>query len=145
MNGYEAKLYFGTTPLAGTPDTGTWTELDEVKDVTIGDEIDEVSVTTRANGGRKSTDGGLRDNSLEFDIPADAAEAGYAALHTAYKGRNAIAIAAMDGPIATIGSKGPAGNWKVLGFARNEPLGDQVTVSVTLKPFDYMADYEVVA
>ena len=53
--GMEAKLYFDSTPLAGTPDTGTWTELTNAKDVTLNLETGEADITTRANNGWRAT------------------------------------------------------------------------------------------
>lgn len=145
MQGYEAHFYYDSTPLAGEPSTGTWTELTIVKDVNLGDEHDESDVTTRANNGHKATDVSLRDNPLDVEIAWDPDDAAFSALRTAYEGRLPIAIAVMDGPVATVGSKGVAGNYKITSFPRNEPLGDHVTSSVTLKPYSYMDDYEVAA
>ena len=138
MNGFEAKLYYKAAPLSATPDRTGWTELSILKDVTLNDEFEEVDVSTRAGAGRKATDVGLRDNSVDLEIDWVTTDAGFAALFTAYKTRAAIALAVMGGVIAT--ASGVAGNWKVTKFTRNEPLGGQVTANVTVKANAYMGD-----
>ncbi|RPI60587.1 MAG: hypothetical protein EHM48_07005 [Planctomycetaceae bacterium] len=144
MKGFEAKLYFSATPLAGLPSTATWTELSIVKDITLNDELEETDVTTRSGAGRKATDVGMRDNSIDLEITWTPGNGGFDAMLAAYKGRNLIAIAVMDGDIATAGKTGVASNWKVTKFTRNEPLGGQVTANVTIKANSFMADYTVV-
>ena len=54
-----------------------------------------------------------------------------------------IAFAVMDGDITVVGSTGVAGNWKIHSFPRNEPLGEDLKSSLTIKPFSLMADYTV--
>ena len=145
MQGYEAKLYWDDTPLSDGPGTGTWTELTIVKDVTLGDEREEVDQTTRAFSGRKSTRGGLRDNPVDLEVVYDESDTGFVALRTAYYAGSEIALAFMDGDIATEGNTGVVGNWHVIGFPRNEPLAGQITVPVTVKPSSHMEDYTVPA
>ena len=75
----------------------------------------------------------------------DPADAGFTALQEAWANSDEIAIAAMDGDIATSGSQGLAGNFTVTNFSRSEPLEEAVTVSVTLKPSSYTTWYKVSA
>lgn len=52
--GMAAKLYFKA---GGVAAAGAWTELGNVKDVTLSLETGEADVTTRANAGWKATIG----------------------------------------------------------------------------------------
>jgi len=56
-----------------------------------------------------------------------------------------IALAVMDGDIATVGSEGFCANFVITGFNRGEPLEEAITVSVTAKPASEQQWYEVSA
>ena len=58
--GLDAKLYFCAAGIGGTP---TWTELTNVKNVTLNLQKGEADVTTRANNGWKATAGTLKEGS----------------------------------------------------------------------------------
>ena len=143
--GMDCKLYYDSTPLAGEPGTGTWTELTNTKDVTLNLETGEADITTRANNGWRATAATLKDGSIEFEMLWDTGDAGFTALQAAWENAAEIALAAMDGDIATPGSQGLASNFTVTNFSRNEPLEEAVTVSVTVKPSSYTTWYEVPA
>ena len=141
--GMEAKLYFDSTPLAGAPSTGTWTELANTKDLTLNLETGESDITTRANNGWRATAATLKDGSIEFEMLWDPDDAGFTAIQTAWANSAEIAIAAMDDDITTSGSQGLAGNFTVTNFSRSEPLEEAITVSVTVKPSSYTTWYTV--
>jgi len=143
--GMDCKLYYDSTPLAGTPDTGSWTEIDNAKDVTLNLETGEADITTRANNGWRATAATLKDGTIEFEMLWDTDDAGFTALQTAWANRAEIALAAMDGDITTVGNEGLAGNFTVTNFSRNEPLEEAVTVNVSVKPSSYTTWYEVAA
>jgi hypothetical protein len=143
MIGADAKLYYGAAPLAGEPSTGDWTELDIVKDVTLGRTFDEVDQTTRRSAKRKEVDQGLEDNALEYTIAYEPADPGYLALEAAYSGRLPIAMAVMGGDIETAGTKGLAGNWKIFKFEESQPLSGHVVVNISMKPYSLVVPYEV--
>ena len=129
--GLEAKLYFCAAGIAGTPQ---WTELTNVKNVTLNLTKGEADVTTRANNGWKATAGTLREGTIEFDMVWDTTDAGFTALKDAYFGNTPIGIAAMDGPIATNGSQGLWADCMITDFSRDEQLEEAITVKVTAKP-----------
>ena len=141
--GMECKLYYDSTPLSGGPETGTWTEMDNTKDVTLNLETGEADITTRANNGWRATAATLKDGSIEFEMLWDTDDAGFTAIQAAWQNAAEIALAAMDGDITTAGSQGLASNFTVTNFSRSEPLEEAVTVSVTIKPSSYTAWYEV--
>ncbi len=141
--GMECKLYYNSTPLAGPPNGGGWTEMPNTKDVTLNLETGEADITTRANNGWRATAATLKDGSIEFEMLWDTDDAGFTAIQAAWQNAAEIALAAMDGDIATAGSQGLASNFTVTNFSRSEPLEEAVTVSVTIKPSSYTAWYEV--
>jgi len=143
--GMNCKLYHSATLLDGdtnTPATVSWSEIDNAKDVTLNLETGEADVTTRGNNGWRATAATLKDGSIEFEALWKPGDTAFDALQTAWAGGNEIAIAAMDGAIATSGNQGLAGNFSVTNFSRNEPLEEAVTVNVTLKPSSFTEWYE---
>ncbi|HUU90101.1 MAG TPA: phage tail tube protein [Phycisphaerae bacterium] len=128
--GMEARLYQNT----GTYETPTWTEIDNVKDVTLNLETGEADVTTRANNGWRATAATLKDGSVEFEMVWDTADAGFTAIQEAYFDNTSLEFAVMDGDIATSGTQGLRATMAVTNFSRNEPLEEAITVSVTIKP-----------
>ncbi len=132
--GLDAKLYFCAAGIGGTP---TWTELTNVKNVTLTLQKGEADVTTRANNGWKATAGTLKEGTIEFEMVWDTADAGFTAIKDAYFNNSIIGLAVMDGPITGAGSNGNQGLWAdcmITDFSRDEPLEDAISVKVTAKP-----------
>lgn len=142
--GLDCKLY-KSPALSGAPGTGTWTELTKAREVTMSLEASEADVTSRASGGWRHTRQTLKDGSLEFEMIWDPDDSVGEDIRSAYFDRTKIALAAMDGDIAVAGSKGFVSNYYITGWSRPEPLEEGVTISVTAKPADYQAWYEVPA
>ena len=128
--GMEAKLYYDPAGVGGS----TWTELANVKDLTLNLETGEADVTTRGNAGWRATVATLKDGSIEFEMVWDTADPGFTAIKDAYFNNTPIGFAVMDGDIATPGSQGLQADFSITNFSRNEPLEEAVTVSVTAKP-----------
>ncbi len=128
--GMEAKLYYDASGVGGS----SWTELDNVKDLTLNLETGEADVTTRGNQGWRATVATLKDGSIEFKMVWDTEDSGFTAIKNAYFNNTAISFAIMDGDIATAGSQGLQADFSITNFSRNEPLEEAVTVSVTAKP-----------
>ena len=66
--GLEAKLYYDASGMSETP---TWTELTNVKDVTLNLEKADADVTTRASGGWRLRRGTLKDARVEWEMQWD--------------------------------------------------------------------------
>ena len=141
--GTDCKLYYDATPLAGDPSTGNWTEMDNVRDLNQNLETGEADATTRGNNGWEATAATLKNGEISFQMFWDTADAAFTAIQEAWAQAKEIAIAAMDGAIASSGSQGLAGNFSVTNFSRSEPLRELVTVDVTLKPSSYTTWYKV--
>ena len=128
--GMEAKLYYDPAGVGGS----SWSELANVKDLTLNLETGEADVTTRGNQGWRATVATLKDGSIEFEMVWDTADAGFTAIKDAYFNNALIGFAIMDGDIAVAGSQGLHADFSITNFSRNEPLEEAVTVSVTAKP-----------
>ena len=64
---------------------GAWTELKNVKDVTLNLEAGEADVTTRGNGGWRANIATLKDASLEFEMVWDTADDDFTAIVAAMR------------------------------------------------------------
>lgn len=128
--GMDAKLYRNT----GTYASPTWTEITNVKDVTLNLEKGEADVTTRANNGWRATVGTLKDASIEFQMVWDTADAGFDAIRQAFFSNSAIEFAVMDGVISSPDSEGLRATFDIFNFTRNEALEEAIMVDVTIKP-----------
>lgn len=128
--GMDAKLYRNT----GSGGSPTWTEITNVKDLTLNLEKGEADVTTRGNGGWRATVGTLKDASIEFQMVWDANDAGFAAIQQAFFSNTPIEFAVMDGDISDPSSEGLVATFDIFSFTRNEALEEAIMVDVTIKP-----------
>lgn len=128
--GMEARLYRNAASY-GTP---TWTEVANVKDVTLNLEKGEADVTTRANGGWRAKVGTLKEASIEFQMVWDTDDAGFAAVQAAFFGNTPIEFAVMSGPMTDPDSEGLRATCEVFSFTRNEALEEAIMVDVSIKP-----------
>jgi len=145
--GLDMKAYLSSTALDGssnTPGTVTWTEVPEIRDATPSIEVGEADVSSRASVFRERLTT-LLDLGVDFSIVWDSGNANMQALRDACLNRTTLAMAFMDGPIATEGSEGPVANMHVFGFSRAEQLEDGVTVDLSVKPASHTEWYEVPA
>lgn len=126
----DAKLYRNT----GTYGSPTWTEIDNVKDLTLSLDKDEVDLTTRGSGGFKEFADGLIDASVEFQMVWDTSDANFTALQTAFFAKTAVEFLVLDGSSATAGNQGLRVTCMVKSFSRSETLGEALMVDVTIRP-----------
>ncbi|AQT67948.1 Phage major tail protein 2 [Anaerohalosphaera lusitana] len=127
--GMNAKLYQGD---AGA-DVATMTENSNVKDVTLSLEAGEADISTRGNSGWRATAPTLRECNCEFEMVWRPGDAQFDAIKTAFLSSGTVGMAVLTGDSTVTGSEGPAGDWSITNFSRNEPLEEAVTVSVTAK------------
>lgn len=116
-------------------------EFDNVRDLEITTDTDEIDITTRANAGFKATAATIKESTIEFEALWKKNDARFNELEAAWDSSGEIAVAAMDGPIATSGNSGLVGNFTVPGFSRSEPIGDAMKVSITLKGSSFNSWY----
>ena len=134
--GMDHKLYYSDTPVIAANEAAYDTIsnlIGNVRDASTNLETGEADKTTRANDGWRSTAATLKDGTLEWEMVWDTSDAAFAAIQTAWETRAEIALAALDGLIATVGSQGLTGNFQITNFSRSEDLEDVAKVSVTAK------------
>src|SRR5688572_3094969 len=128
--GMDAKLYRN----AGSFGSPIWTEVTNVKDLTLNLEKGEADVTTRANGGWRATVGTLKDASIEFQMVGDTVDAGFDAIRQAFFNNAPLEFAVMDGDITDPDSEGLRATFDIFNFTRNEALEEAIMVDVSIKP-----------
>lgn len=143
--GMDCKLYYSDSALtdANGPSAFDWTEITRTRDATLRMTKGEADVTDRGNSGERATLSTLRDRRIEFTMFADSDQAAYTALLSAYNNNTRIALAAMDGDIASVGSEGFAANFNIQDLSRNENLTEGVAWDVVATPYDQHEWYEV--
>ncbi len=125
--GLNAKLYYGTS-------AGSYTEMENVRDLSLSMETAEADVTTRAAEGWRQSVATLKDASLEFEMLWDTSDGGFGAMQSAFNNGTTVFFSITDGDRTTSGTQGLDSEMMVVGFSRNESLEEAVTVSVTAKP-----------
>mgnify|MGYP001175745469 CR=1 FL=1 len=125
--GLNAKLYYGTS-------AGSYTEMTNVRDLSLSMETAEADVTTRASDGWRQSVATLKDASLEFEMLWDTADGGFSAMESSFNNGTAVFFRITDGDQTTSGTQGLDSEMMVVGFSRNESLEEAITVSVTAKP-----------
>ncbi len=124
--GMDAVLNYKTGGVGGG---GSWTELANVKDVTLSLETGEADITTRANAGWRATVGTLKEASVEFEMVWDTADAGFTAIKDAFFNNTEIGLQVLDGAAGS----GLEADFSITNFSRSEQLEEALTVSVTAK------------
>ena len=124
--GMDAVLNYKTGGVGGG---GSWTELANVKDVTLSLETGEADITTRANAGWRATVGTLKEASVEFEMVWDTADAGFIAIKDAFFNNTEIGMQVLD----DASGSGLEADFSITNFSRSEQLEEALTVSVTAK------------
>lgn len=124
--GMEAKLLFKS---GGQSGGGSWTALNNVRDLTLSLETGEADVTTRANAGWRAIVATLKEASVEFEMVWDTADPGFSAIKSAYLDNEPIGLQVLDG---TAG-QGLQADFMITAFSRSEALEEAIAVSVTAK------------
>lgn len=159
--GKEGKLYLFAysgrlfTADGASPDYSTPAEIfasavegtdyavyDNCRDVKITTNTDEVDITSRATSGFKATVATLKESTIEFDAVWKKDDTFFNWLIDAWSNSSEIAVLAMDGAYDTSGNSGLIGNFTVPGFGREEPIGDVMKSSITLKGSSYINWYK---
>ncbi|HUX16889.1 MAG TPA: hypothetical protein VMW52_10485, partial [Phycisphaerae bacterium] len=87
-----------------------------------------------ANAGFKAAIGGLKEATVEFEMPWDPDADGFEELRDAFLNRTTVGMAVMDGDIDEVGSQGLVADFDVVSFTRTEPLEEVLKVAVSVKP-----------
>jgi len=129
--GINAKLWYRTVTGATY---GTWSEIKNVRNVTVNLSANEADVTTRANAGWRATVPTLKDAAIEFEMIYDTDDAGFTAVRSAYFAGATLNIRALDGGTSEATGNGLDAHVRIINFTINQANEDAVTVSVSMKP-----------
>lgn len=127
--GLDGKCYRNT----GTHGSPTWTEIENIKDLTCNSSFSEADVSLRQSP-VKLTEPTLEDLSFDFDMVWDTSDVDFAAILAAKLARTSIEFLVLDGPQSTAGSQGPRVTCKVTSLNREETLEGVFMAKVTIKP-----------
>lgn len=129
VRGKDFKLYRNSSVYA----TPTWVEITNVKDLTRSVEKSLADASTRGSTFRQQL-GTLKDLSIEFQMVYDQDDTNYVELEDAFYDDSDIGFLILDGPVATVGSKGIRFTGQVTNFSTNEALEDVGMTDVTIVP-----------
>ena len=129
--GYECKLF------RGAPGTAPATLVENVTSLRMPASREKKETTRRKSGGMKVYRTGLRDVSVEFEIPWERSENGEVtddlnAFCNAYDSNDAIALKIMD----AANKYGILGDFLVESRPTKQELGELVIATITLVPTD---------
>lgn len=124
----DAKLFYNTATYASP----TWSEITNVKDLTLSLEKDEIDVTTRASSGFKEFVDGLIDATIEWGMVWDTSDAAFTAIRTAFFAKTAVEFLVLDGAATT--GQGLRATCMIKSFTRNEALAEALMVDVSARP-----------
>ena len=124
--GINAKAYYST-------DATTYTELSNIKDLTINLEKGEADITTRSGGGFRQYAATLKEGGVDFQMVWDTDDAGFTAIKNAYFNDTTLAFMFLDGADDSSGSQGLKAEMTITNFSRTESLEEALMVDVSLK------------
>ncbi|MBT6153666.1 MAG: hypothetical protein HOH82_03130, partial [Planctomycetaceae bacterium] len=127
--GLSGKLYRNTATYA----TPTWSEIKNVRDLTLNVEASEADASRRGGGGWREVLKALKDGGIEFELLHENGNADNTALRDAFFNDTNVDMLALDGDVATSGSEGLRMTVAVMNFSRSEPMEDSMTHSVVVK------------
>jgi hypothetical protein len=128
--GLDCKMYRNT----GTYASPVWDEITNIRDVTLNLETGEADSSRRGGNGFRERLATLIDGGVDFEMVWETGDTDFTALRTAFFAKTPVEFAIMDGPVATAGTQGLRATMQVFNFSRNEPLGETVKASVSIKP-----------
>lgn len=127
--GLNAKLYRNT----GTFGVPTWVEVSNVQDLDISDSMDEADATVRGSGGMNESEPTVRKIEVSWNMKNNA-DTQMIAFRTAYAARTALDLQFLDGAIATPGTHGIRGRFKLHEFGKPQSLREGQFVNLMAKP-----------
>jgi len=127
--GKDCRVYRNTATWASP----TWSEVTDVKDLTVGDSKSEADASTRASD-IKRVRTAMRELSIDIAMLWDPDDAGFVAFRDAYLNGTPIELLILTGDVETAGNEGPRADWEVTKLERTENLEELATANVTIKP-----------
>ena len=133
--GLDAKVYRNT----GSYGAPIWSEMPNVRDLTLNLTKGEADVSRRGSGGWDAMRGARKSASIDFDLlHRDGIDdtADRDVLRDSFLSGDPIDLAIMDGDIDTAGTEGLRAVMEVFSFTRNETQTEAITYTVNVKPTD---------
>ena len=131
--GLNCKLYRNTATGSTAYATPTWTEIVNVRDVTIPMTKGEAD-TSRRGSTWKTRRGTLKDASIDFQLIHDDADPAFTALLASYVDGTPIDLLALDGATSDPYAQGLRATCEVFNFQPGQPLEGAVVYDVSCKP-----------
>jgi hypothetical protein len=116
--------------IGGVASANTWTELDIVRQVTLGMERSEADATTRANNGIEAVAGALLKLTFELEMRWDTTDAGFNVIKQHFLDKTTIGLQVLDQD----SGEGWEADVIVLQFPRAEEIEGVMTTTAVLKP-----------
>ena len=131
--GLDAKLWIAEPIADGS--AGSYSEVTNVRNVSLSLETAEADVTTRSNNGWRATTPTLKDASVEFEMIYDTDDTvGFAKVQAAFLNDTDLWVKVLDGGANDTAGDGLVAKCRVTNFSINQSLEEAVTASVSLKP-----------
>tara|TARA_B100000686_G_scaffold353114_1_gene457412 strand:- start:1641 stop:2039 length:399 start_codon:yes stop_codon:yes gene_type:complete len=111
--------------------SGTWTEIENVKDLTLNLEGATADVTTRGGNGWRQSVNTLKDGNVSWTMVYDNDDTEFSAIRTAFLDGDDMQLEILDGDRDTTGTQGLLAYFSITGFNINESLEEAMTVDVT--------------
>jgi len=141
--GIDACLYRNL----GTYAAPNWSEVGNLRDVTVNRSKQKADATTRANAGWAASVGTLKEGSIDAQMTVKrTADAHFEAFEDSYNNSTPVELLILNGPITESGVTGLRATFEVMDMTENQPMGDIQTADITLEiaPSDHAPEeYEV--
>tara|TARA_R110000824_G_scaffold16448_3_gene68138 strand:- start:505 stop:957 length:453 start_codon:yes stop_codon:yes gene_type:complete len=139
--GVNHKLYVSTSLMTDATGTGaTWVEFLPTESTDSELTREEVTFKTRENGGLEVSAGGSFTATVSGSWVYLKGDAVQAAIINAIEAGSPVAIADVDGDIATAGTYGTIGNYSLSSVSSTKPVSGAVTMSFSAKLSDTFYD-----
>ena len=134
--GWQCKMYYLSTGDRSTfaADTANLTEIPDVGDLEVPNEMEEFEINIRRMGGFKAVVPTVRDVGLEFDLLKNTSDDGYTALQDAFLNRTSIALAILDGAKDADGTQGVYADFYVTKFGEPQNVKEGIVNKVRIAP-----------
>jgi len=147
--GKDAVLYYSASALSASTAAAaaSWSEYDNVRDVTGNFSAETVDITTRATAklGWAASAAVLNTGEISFNMPQPAVgvtDTVFDAIRDAWLNKTEVTLAALTGATSVSGSQGLAANFSV-SMSQNQPVKDVQSWDVTLTVSSFPEWYEI--
>lgn len=131
--GLDCKLYRNTAVGNNAYSSPIWTEIVNVKDVTLPLTKGEADASRRGSSW-KTRIGTLKDASIDFQLIQQDGDASFTALLDSFLLGTPIDLLVLNGPITDTAAQGLRATCEVFNFQDGQPLEGAQTFDVSCKP-----------